>query len=34
LWFFFNGLARITWNLTLTPQQPAELKYEWHYFWR
>jgi len=33
-WSYFNGLARITWNLTLTPQQPAELKYEWHYFWR
>jgi hypothetical protein len=33
-WNSFNGIGRITWNLTLGPDQSKELGYQWHYFWR
>ena len=33
-WNSFNGIGRITWNLTLDPDQSKELAYQWHYFWR
>jgi len=33
-WNSFNGIGRITWNLTLAPDQNKELGYQWHYFWR
>ena len=33
-WNYFNGIGRITWNLTLAPDQSKELGYQWHYFWR
>jgi hypothetical protein len=33
-WNSFNGIGRITWNLTLDPGQSKELGYQWHYFWR
>ena len=33
-WNSFNGIGRITWNLTLDPDQSKELGYQWHYFWR
>jgi hypothetical protein len=29
-----NGLARITWSVTLTPGQSVDLNYEWQYYWR
>jgi hypothetical protein len=33
-WNSFNGIGRITWDLTLDPDQSKELGYQWHYFWR
>jgi hypothetical protein len=33
-WNYFNGIGRITWKLTLDPDQSKELGYQWHYFWR
>ena len=33
-WNQMNGLARITWNVTLAPGQSIDLNYEWQYFWR
>jgi hypothetical protein len=33
-WNHFNGVSRITWNLTLEPKKDAELKYAWSYYWR
>jgi hypothetical protein len=33
-WNYFNGIGRITWNLTFDPGQSKELGYQWHYFWR
>jgi hypothetical protein len=33
-WNYFNGIGRITWNLTLDADQSKELGYQWHYFWR
>ena len=33
-WNYFNGIGRLTWNLTLDPNQTRELGYQWHYFWR
>jgi len=33
-WNYFNGISRISWKLTLEPNQSRELGYQWHYFWR
>ena len=33
-WSHFNGMARITWTVTLQPGQSTDLTYTWHYFWR
>jgi hypothetical protein len=33
-WNYFNGIGRITWNLTFEPNESKELGYQWHYFWR
>jgi hypothetical protein len=33
-WNYFNGIGRVTWKLTLDPNQSEELGYQWHYFWR
>ncbi|MBI5648197.1 MAG: hypothetical protein HY962_14795 [Ignavibacteriae bacterium] len=33
-WHHFNGVGRITWTVSLTPQKPMELGYTWNYFWR
>ena len=33
-WNYFNGIGRVTWNLTLDPDQSKDLGYQWHYFWR
>jgi hypothetical protein len=33
-WNYFNGIGRITWNLTFEPGQSKDLGYQWHYFWR
>jgi hypothetical protein len=33
-WNAFNGIGRITWNLTLDPDQSKDLGYQWHYLWR
>ena len=33
-WYHFNSVGRITWNVTLEPEQPVELHYTWYYYWR
>ena len=33
-WNQMNGLARMTWNVTLAPGQSIDLNYEWQYYWR
>jgi hypothetical protein len=33
-WHHVNGVARLTWKIKLDPKQPAELNYNWHYFWQ
>ena len=33
-WRHFNGIGRITWKLTLEPNQSVDLNYGWHYYWR
>ena len=33
-WRHFNGIGRITWKLTLEPNQSVDLNYSWHYYWR
>jgi hypothetical protein len=33
-WNYFNGIGRVTWKLTIEPNQTKDLGYEWHYFWR
>jgi hypothetical protein len=33
-WNYFNGIGRITWKLTIEPNQSKELGYQWHYVWR
>jgi hypothetical protein len=33
-WYNFNGVGRVTWNATLEPGKPVDLKYAWHYYWR
>lgn len=33
-WYHFNSAGRIAWTVELQPQEPAELNYTWHYFWR
>ena len=33
-WNYFNGIGRVTWKVTLAPNQDVNLGYEWHYFWR
>jgi len=32
-WRRFNGVGRVTWNVTLDAGQSADLGYTWHYFW-
>ncbi|MHB9026825.1 MAG: hypothetical protein ACYC7E_22050 [Armatimonadota bacterium] len=33
-WGRFNGVARITWKLTLDPGKAVDLGYNWYYYWR
>jgi hypothetical protein len=33
-WNYFNGIGRVTWKVTLEPNQSKDLGYQWHYFWR
>jgi hypothetical protein len=33
-WHYINGVSRITWKITLQPDQTLSLSYDWHYFWR
>jgi hypothetical protein len=33
-WSHFNGVARISWKVALSPGQQQVLGYNWHYFWR
>jgi hypothetical protein len=33
-WFHYNGVGKITWNLTLEPRKSADLTYSWNYYWR
>jgi hypothetical protein len=33
-WNYLNGIGRITWKLNLEENQPVNLEYQWHYFWR
>jgi len=30
----FNGMGKVSWNLTLQPGASADLTYAWNYFWR
>jgi hypothetical protein len=32
-WRRFNGVGRLTWNVTLDEGKTVELGYTWHYFW-
>jgi hypothetical protein len=32
-WYEFNGIGRITWNVTLEPGKAIDLEYTWHYLW-
>jgi len=32
-WYRFNGLGRVTWKITLKPDQEIDLTYKWHYLW-
>jgi len=33
-WYHFNSVGRITWNVSLEPQNPKELRYTWYYYWQ
>ena len=33
-WFHFNGVGKVTWNLTLEAGKTSELTYAWNYYWR
>lgn len=33
-WSRFNSVGRVTWKQTIESGKSAELKYQWHYFWR
>jgi hypothetical protein len=33
-WSHVNGISRISWKVTLEPNQSVDLGYEWHYFWQ
>ncbi len=33
-WSHFNGIARISWKISLEPGQEKTLTYTWHYYWR
>jgi hypothetical protein len=33
-WNHLNGIGRITWKITVAPNQPVDLGYQWHYFWQ
>ncbi len=33
-WFHFNGMGKVTWNVTLDPAKSVELNYAWNYYWR
>lgn len=33
-WSYVNGVSRISWKVTLQPDQTVTLGYDWHYFWR
>ena len=32
-WHRFNGVGKVTWNLTLETGKSADLAYTWHYYW-
>ncbi len=33
-WHHFNGISRITWDVTLEPGKAIDLTYRWHYYWQ
>jgi hypothetical protein len=33
-WSHVNGISRISWKVTLEPNQSLDLGYDWHYFWQ
>lgn len=33
-WHHFNPVGKATWTVKLEPSKPAELRYQWHYYWR
>ncbi len=33
-WSHFNGIARISWKISLAPGEKQVLSYSWHYYWR
>jgi hypothetical protein len=33
-WYHFNGMGKITWNVTLEPGKSIDLGYSWNYYWR
>jgi len=33
-WNHFNGVGRVSWTVTLEPNEPQELNYTWNYYWR
>jgi len=32
-WHHWNGVGRISWDVTVAPGQAALLEYRWHYYW-
>lgn len=33
-WYHFNGMGKITWNVSLEPGKSVDLGYSWNYYWR
>jgi hypothetical protein len=33
-WYHFNGMAKITWNVSLESGKSIDLGYSWNYYWR
>jgi len=32
-WYHFNPAGKVTWDLTVDPDETVELGYTWHYYW-
>jgi hypothetical protein len=33
-WYHWNGMGRITWDITLESGKSVDLNYTWNYYWR